>query len=80
MPAGGAIVSYDFWKLTPYVSGRLSLTKYESDNEKSKIAFLPAIGMDIRLTDETIITLEGGIIRDYYRKDDLYVTGFSVTF
>ena len=102
LPAGGVIVSYDLWKLTPYLSGRLSLTKYENpvgyhwrsgisrdgspinyyepEEEKNKFAFLPSLGIDIRLTDETIITLEGGIIRDYYKKDNLYVTGISFTF
>ena len=95
-------MSYDLWKFTPYLSGRLSLTKYENpvgyqwrtgttydgesyseyeaDEEKNKIAFLPALGCDIRITDGTVVTFEGGIIPDYYRRDNLYVFGFSLNF
>lgn len=101
LPAGGVIVSYDLWKFTPYISGRVSLTKYENyqygwniytnregktirsyseTKDKNKIAFLPAVGCEIRIIENIGLVVEGGIIPDYYRKDDLYVIGVGVIF
>ena len=101
LPAGGVIVSYDFLKFTPYLSGRVSLTKYEnpvgyywrtgtnqgtpyryyeSQEEKNKVALLPSIGCEVRIIANTRLVVEGGVIPDYYRKDDLYVIGLGVIF
>lgn len=102
LPAGGIIVSYDVWKFTPYLSGRVSLTKYENPigyywnvyadyqgntirnysakEEKNKVAFLPAIGCEVRIIENIGLVVEGGIIPDYYRKDDLYVFGLGFVF
>lgn len=94
LPAGGVIVSYYLWKLTPYISGRVSLTKYENykydwyvytnregktirsyseTEDKNKIAFLPAICCEVRIIKNIGLVVEGGVIPDYYLKDDLYV-------
>jgi hypothetical protein len=52
----------------------------ESNEEKNKIAFLPSIGCEVRIIENIGLVVEGGVIPDYYRKDDLYVFGLGVVF